>query len=114
MTGGGHTGRPVDFDSDVISIAFGSFPNVEAHSDSWIHPFGPFRPRHGELRFDGGGQRFQRAGEDYEERVALGPDLGAAMRFERLAEEAAMLIEDAFIVIREVLGEAGGALDVGE
>ena len=45
MTGGGHTGRPVDFDSDVIAIAFGRFPDVEPHADSWIQSLRATRTR---------------------------------------------------------------------
>jgi hypothetical protein len=82
--------------------------SVQAHAD-------PDRARLQRLLGLGGRRHgVARVGEGDEEGVALRVDLGSAMPYERLPEQASVLGKSVGIPVAELMKEAGRALDVGE
>ena len=104
----------MDVDADVPLLADDGLARVEAHAHPQGRPARPFVLGQRSLCGDRGGNRVPGTLEAVEERVALGVDLLASPRTERVADQAAVLGERIGVSVAELLEQLGRALDVGE
>ena len=76
---------PVHRKAGVAAVRFDRLTGVQPHPNLDANTVGPGMRGEGELAVDSREQRFPRAGEGDEERIALRVDLVAAVRIERPA-----------------------------
>src|SRR4029078_907517 len=85
------TCRADDVEADVAGVAHRRLSRVQSDPDADDGALGPFVLRVCKLGLNRSGDGVRGAGEHEKERVSLRVDLGAAVRGERLAHEAAMV-----------------------
>jgi hypothetical protein len=100
--------------SVVADLAHRRLAGVHPHADPTLDAVGPGVARERALAVDRRLDPVARTGERDEERVALGADLVAVVRDERLTEEPAMVGQQLAVPLAELLEQARRALDVGE
>ena len=89
-----HPRRPVDIDADRSGRCLGRFSGVDAHPDPHLLAGGPALGAKSQLHLDHRRHTGDRRGEDGEEPVALGADLGPVVRREARSDEGVVLGED--------------------
>jgi hypothetical protein len=108
VTDGRNPGSLVDVEADIPFVGQPGLARVQPHP----HP--DRAARKGHLRISGCTNRIGCTGECDEEGVALGVNLGAVVRRERLPQQAPMLVESACIRVSQVMQKLRRALDVRE
>ncbi len=113
---GRHDPRGAVHAHPVVAALLGEvrLAGVQAHAHAQLGALGPVVRRERALTVRGRGGRVARAGEDVEEGVALRVDLLAAVRGERLAEEALVRLEHAAVAVAQLFQQLRRSLDVGE
>ena len=106
--------RPMDGEPRVTTARRNRLARVQAHPHLDLHAVRPGVRRDGELALDGRHQCVSRTREGDEERVALGVDLIASMRFECRAQQPLVLLEHLAVPLSQQLDEARRPLYVGE
>jgi hypothetical protein len=110
----GDPGRPVHVDADVVVPAQHPLAGVQAHPHPHREPLRPPVGGQAPLGRHRGPDRRPRAGEDGEERVALGADLDPLPVPDGPAQEGRVLVPDRRVASAQLLEQPGRALDVGE
>src|SRR5438067_349006 len=114
MAAGGNPRRAVHIEADVVVTDPPGFAGVQTHPHAHGFAPGPGVPGQGML---GGNHRLGSiggTGEDHKEGVALGAQLDAVVGCNRVAHQAALVVQDASPVVPKFLEQSGGALDVRE
>ena len=70
--------------------------------------------RHSALGFGGGGDRFCRSSEGYEERISLSIHLAAVPLGENGPQDMALVRKDSRVLISQLAQQLRGTLDIGE
>ena len=114
MAGRGNASGAVHAEPDVALTADRRFAGVHAHAHAQLCVARPLVRGKRTLGVDGRADRVLRPAERGEEGVALGIDLPAVVRGERVADDALVLGEDRAVVVAQLLEQPRRALDVGE
>lgn len=104
----------MDVDADVIVGRERRRPRMDPHPDPEGKTAEPRVSRKSALRVRGRSHGVLRATEGDEERVALGPDLDAAVLLDGGAYQPMMLLERLGVSVAELLQEPRRPLDIGE
>jgi hypothetical protein len=105
---------PVDIETDVVRTGKASLPGMEADAKRHLDAFGPSLKHEAALDGDCSRNRALSSWEDSEERIALGTDLHAVLRGERVTDDLSMALQDIGIGISKGLEQARRPLDVAE
>jgi hypothetical protein len=97
--------RAMDVQPDVPVSDRGRLARVKPHPDSHVRPIRPVVSCQGSLDLDDRTDRGDRGPEDREERVALGPDLRAALAIEDAANDPRVIPQDLGVRVTELAQE---------
>src|SRR5205823_4559177 len=115
VAGGRDARGPDHVEAEVALLADVRLAGVQPHPHAQLLTAGPFVVAQRALRLDRRRHRVAGARERVEERVALRVDLRPAVRAERLAHDAPVVVRHAAVpVVAELLQEPRRPLDVGE
>lgn len=110
----GDARRLVHRKTDVVVAVHSCLAAMDAHPHPDRCIKRPLMPGERPLPGDGCRDSLPRVVEGDEERVALRRDLVSVVRGPRLAQQPVVLVEDAVVVVAEVLQEPRRRLDIGE